>query len=569
MPDFPDDLTQDLPADLPSAQAEVLRLRKICKALLGRAERMASQPQEAHALFESHAMLMHAVAERTRNLESEARSAQAENKAKSAFLAMMSHEIRTPLHGIIGLTELLHDHPLPTAASEQVRQVHDSANHLLGLIDDILDFSRIEAGQWEADIAPFSPHSILHDLEQIFRPQLTARGLAFEVSGRDLLPARLHGNALRLRQILLNLLSNAQKFTISGGVQLRVEHHDTTLQISVTDSGIGMKQEQLAALFQPFVQGEGGVRRRFGGTGLGLAISRRLARLMGGELSATSAPGQGSTFTLTLPFPAAETSPPQSTQPASGLRVLLVDDNATNRQVTANLLSRIGLVPISVERAQEALERVQKDLPDAVLANLHLPDMEGVALLHTLRNAFATLPVLLMSGSTREADRKAAMEAGAHAYLLKPFSSAELAAVLCGIQPRDARWATQRPLLADILIVEDNTVNQKLAATMLRKAGYSVAIAGHGEEALERLSAGMVRLVLMDIMMPVMDGISATRAIRQHPRLKSLPVIALTANNDPQNRQECLAAGCNAFFGKPFEQARLLATIADLLKQEA
>jgi two-component system sensor histidine kinase/response regulator len=566
MPDLPTDPGMDLPTDLAAAQAEIIRLRKIAGALLHRAERMAVQPQHAGALFESHAMLLRGIAERTRSLEAEARTAQAENTAKSAFLAVMSHEIRTPLHGIIGLAEVLRDEDLPAAAGDQARLIHESGRHLLDLIDDILDFSRIEAGQWHIDEHPFSPAALLADLAHVFRPQAANRSLGLTLDGVEALPPVLVGDDARLRQILTNLIGNALKFTPAGAVAIRVDHDDGRLRIAVSDTGIGLTPEQIGRLFQPFAQADRRIQRRFGGTGLGLAISRRLARLMGGDLTVASCHGQGSTFRLDVPMASTaagpETHRPPHLLPEPGLRVLVVDDHPINRLVAFEMLRRLGLNPATAVGAGDGLAMAASERPDVVLLDLHLDGEDGLDVLRRLVAEQPAVPVIMMTGATGGEERAAAIAAGARGYLVKPFSSQDLSAVLVGITPRPGT-DPDRPVLADILVVEDNPVNQRLAVITLGQAGYTVATAGDGAEALALLAGGRVRLVLMDIMMPVMDGLAATRAIRADPGLRHLPVIALTANADAGNRADCLAAGCDAFEAKPFDRGRLLALIAE------
>jgi two-component system sensor histidine kinase/response regulator len=565
VPDFPTDPAMDLPGTLGEAQAEIIRLRKIARALLHRAERMAVQPQDSGALFESHAMLLRGIAERTRNLEHEARVAQAENTAKSAFLAMMSHEIRTPLHGIIGLAELLRDQDMPDSAQEQARLVHESGRHLLELIDDILDFSRIEAGQWRIEAHPFAPGRLLSDLFLFFQAQAESRGLALAMTGGDDLPPALLGDDARIRQILMNLLGNALKFTPAGGIAVHAAHEQGRLRIEVADTGIGLTPEQIGRLFQPFAQADHRIQRRYGGTGLGLAISRRLARLMGGDLTVASTHGQGSVFTLDLPMVVAgpETGPRSGgPRPGAGLRILVVDDHPVNRMVAAGMLRRLGMTPLSATGAGDGLASARADRPDAVLLDLHLTDGDGMEILSRLTGTMPDLPVIMMTGASGGEERAAAMAAGARGYLSKPFSSADLAEVLAGIGHRPGT-ASILPPLADILVVEDNPVNQKVACAVLHRAGYSTAVAENGAEALARLAGGRVRLVLMDIMMPVMDGLACTRAIRADPSLRHLPVIALTANADAHNREECAKAGCDAFMAMPFDSGRLLGLIAE------
>ncbi|MCC6706811.1 MAG: response regulator [Gammaproteobacteria bacterium] len=523
--------------------------------------------------------------------------AEAANRAKSDFLANMSHEIRTPMNGVLGMLDLLGSSSLDAEQTGFVGTARNSARALLTLLNDILDFSRIEAGQLHIDSIEFDLHALVNDVARSMAPRAQDKELELICDVGPQLPRYLVGDPGRLRQILVNLLGNAIKFTHRGEVVLTVaylaeSHGQHSLRFSVRDTGIGIPLEKQSLLFKSFSQADSSVTREFGGSGLGLAISKQLCELMGGTIGFSSAAGRGATFWFELAFtPADSTRNPPPIADIRSAHVLIIDDNLTHREVMAAYLRVWGVRCEAVAGASAALDYLRfaaaaGEHVQIVIIDLKMPGNDGLTLGAEIRAASDVhAPALvLMSSSARRGDAQAAREAGFVAYLPKPAHADDLHACLCqalglheqacegegdGVAGIDLitrhSLREQRANGGHLLVVEDNVVNQQVARGMLARLGFGVDIAINGVAALEALAAHDYALVLMDCQMPEMDGYAATRALRSGDggvRDRGIPVIAMTANATPADRKRCLAAGMSDYIGKPLDADELQAMLS-------
>jgi signal transduction histidine kinase/CheY-like chemotaxis protein len=510
-------------------------------------------------------------------------SAQAADHAKRDFLAVVSHEMRTPLNGIIPITDLLFETALDARQREHVRTIHTSAEHLLALLNDILDFSKIEAGRLDLEHTSFELRELLGDTMHALAARAATNHIELNFHVRPDVPDDLAGDPHRLRQIIVNLVGNALKFTHEGEVSLSVESGGgerqgrVTLRFSVRDTGIGIAPEVIGKLFRAFEQGDNSTTRHYGGTGLGLAITRKLVKLMGGEISVTSEVGNGSNFQFTATFEVEEKQDFEATMwnDLPRARVLVVDDNATNRLILSELMASWGMKVEEAERADKALAEMRKAAEEGVpfelvLTDLMMPDIDGFGFVERIRAdpAIAETRVVMLTSANRPGDGDRANELGIAAVVSKPVRHAVLmdtVAEAFGRRRRSRHTApidpkripAQRPLR--ILLAEDNATNQRVARLNLEAWGHSVAVAGDGVEAIKCFVERPPDLILMDSQMPLMGGIDATREIRNREREGTrVPIIAMTANVVKGFREDCMAAGMDGYVTKPLRRELLV-----------
>jgi two-component system sensor histidine kinase/response regulator len=510
-------------------------------------------------------------------------------RARTAFLANMSHEIRTPMNAVLGLTELVLDTELSGYQRRSLGLVRSAGDTLLALLNDVLDFSKIEGEHVTLENISFDLRYLLESTASLLAVRIGERPIELVADLDDHIPGLVRGDPTRLRQIVTNLLGNAIKFTQHGEVALSANMEEVCegrcrIRFAIRDTGIGIPVDQLASVFEEFTQADVSMTRRYGGTGLGLAISRKLVTLMGGDLMVTSEEGRGSEFAFTLAFPIEEKRQAETPSVANlnGQRMLVVDDNATNRRIMRDMLVFAGVSleeALSADAGLSAMQQAVQDTRPYTLAiiDAQMPDRDGFELAAAIRAdpAFGATRLLMLTSAGQRGDTKRCRQVGIEGYLTKPVSRNDLLEVIAALLATDPTSGTElvtRHLVAEsrrrlrILLAEDNPVNQEVAASMLRKRGHQVEVVDDGRKAVAELGRQLYDLVLMDIQMPDMDGFAATRAIRGGLVHPDIPIIALTAHALTGERDRCLAGGMNGYLTKPYRAHELFAAVEEVGK---